>query len=845
MPPAVDAFQAVNYACIPMLENLLREISPRVESSGDHYLIISPFRDDHSLGSFKVNKKDGSWRDFATDEYGGDFISLWAGARQIGNGKAKDELANRVGLSEMIGAPGKRGNRGTALVPVPEDAPLPNWKKLGNPRRWAYRDAEGRLIRYHLRWDNPNGKKYAPLTYRCLSPGRCEWVQEGLSGGPQPLYGLDRLASHPEAPVIVVEGEKAADAAQARFPGYVCITSGSASSSRKADLNPLQGRNIVIWPDNDEPGMRYAEGMAQLLRSLAQTVRVVTPPDGLPVGWDLADEVPETMDAWDLESSIIEAIEPMQPMMVDTSESHDDLPVIQVRPPEHVVATKAQQALARLGRVYQRRGNLVHVFRVENETTEARHLPQGTPTIRNCTTGWIREQLSRAAIFQRAGKDGVTHQALVPEWLPGIIRESSNHQGIPELLAVVEMPVFLEDGSILTTPGLHAASGIFYAPLHPSLPPIPESPTLQDAEKARDFLFNLVQDFPWASQPSPATHRAAWLAFLLTTFARYAIQGPVPFVFIGANGQAAGKGLLAHCTSRIALGRELPTSTAPKDGEELKKMALPIVLEGTRIQFLDEVGSFFGSREFNGIVTGTVLKDRVLGSSVTQEAPMTTIWVTAGNNVALGSDTARRCLSIRLEPMCEHPEDRDSFAISDLMAYVREQQVELAQAALIILRAFHVAGRPTSGLKPWGSFEAWARLVRDCVYWVTGGVDCDTRPALADFADTDRIALAQLVAGLQSAFPNDPFTADQVMQLVEKRDPADIRDPNQGLQHSGLIDALETLNSNPKGLNTRTIGRILSRAMRTVVSNHYIDKAPGTSHGSALWRVREVKEMAA
>ncbi|MBU2134695.1 MAG: hypothetical protein KKA45_00675, partial [Alphaproteobacteria bacterium] len=41
--------------------------------------------------------------------------------------------------------------------------------------------------------------------------------------GPRPLYGLDRLAARPAARVLLVEGEKAADAAGKRFPDLVVM----------------------------------------------------------------------------------------------------------------------------------------------------------------------------------------------------------------------------------------------------------------------------------------------------------------------------------------------------------------------------------------------------------------------------------------------------------------------------------------------------------------------------------------------------------------------------------------------------------------------------------------------
>lgn len=90
----------------------------------------------------------------------------------------------------------------------------------------------------------------------------------------KPLYRLpELLASDAAAPVIVVEGEKAADAL-AKL-GAVVTTSGGADSDDAADWTPLRGRSVTVWPDRDEPGHRYAEAVAAKLRALGCTVRMI------------------------------------------------------------------------------------------------------------------------------------------------------------------------------------------------------------------------------------------------------------------------------------------------------------------------------------------------------------------------------------------------------------------------------------------------------------------------------------------------------------------------------------------------------------------------------------------
>jgi putative DNA primase/helicase len=85
-----------------------------------------------------------------------------------------------------------------------------------------------------------------------------EWRWLGFPK-PRPLYGLDRLAARPKAPVVVTEGEKAADAAALLLLDHVAVTSpGGSKAAKAADWSPLAGRHVVIWPDNDAPGQAYA-----------------------------------------------------------------------------------------------------------------------------------------------------------------------------------------------------------------------------------------------------------------------------------------------------------------------------------------------------------------------------------------------------------------------------------------------------------------------------------------------------------------------------------------------------------------------------------------------------------
>lgn len=192
-------------------------------------------------------------------------------------------------------APKKRDDGWRCLAPVPDDAPPPPeaHPSLGRPSgRWFYADASGGLLGLANRFDAADGsKQFRPATlWERDRDRRREWRWEAWPT-PRPLYGLDRLAERPKAPVIITEGEKAADAAARLLPGHVVVTSPNGSKSfGKADWSPLAGRRVVIWPDADTAGAAYADAVVSLVRDAgASFVAVLAPPEGVSGGWDAAD----------------------------------------------------------------------------------------------------------------------------------------------------------------------------------------------------------------------------------------------------------------------------------------------------------------------------------------------------------------------------------------------------------------------------------------------------------------------------------------------------------------------------------------------------------------------------
>lgn len=185
-------------------------------------------------------------------------------------------------------------------LPVPEGCEPPaNHIRLGCwSMRWAYPGADGELQGYVVRFDTPGGKETRPLRYGRMR-GRIAWHYKGWGDG-RPLYRLPQLlAADPITPVLVVEGEKAADAAALLLPEFVVVTSmNGARSAAKTDWRPAADRDVIIWQDNDEAGDGYAREVAAQVKAAGGFPRIVSIPDGAPEGWDLADPMPE---GWDIE----------------------------------------------------------------------------------------------------------------------------------------------------------------------------------------------------------------------------------------------------------------------------------------------------------------------------------------------------------------------------------------------------------------------------------------------------------------------------------------------------------------------------------------------------------------
>lgn len=203
----------------------------------------------------------GLWQDFATNE-GGDLIDLWAAY---------------FGLNAQSQFPAVLDQIATWLG-IRSDEPDHTDNALSQTQ-WDYLDRNHNLIARVYRHDTPKGKQYRP------------WDAANQRFGmpsPRPLYRLPDMQSADT--VILVEGEKCADALVQL--GHVATTAmgGASAPLDKTDWTPLMGKSVILWPDNDTVGERYIEKLIQYLPEKGvRELRRINIPKGKPAKWDAAD----------------------------------------------------------------------------------------------------------------------------------------------------------------------------------------------------------------------------------------------------------------------------------------------------------------------------------------------------------------------------------------------------------------------------------------------------------------------------------------------------------------------------------------------------------------------------
>ena len=643
-------------------------------------------------------------------------------------------------------------------------------------QQWTIREPDGTAVAIHYRMDRPDGDK------------RLWWGRPdgniGLGGRKTrelPLYGIELLSNTTATEIVIVEGERAADALRNAEPTVLALgtVTGAAARPIATVLQPVAkaGKPVYLWPDADPDGAgrRHMERVAQRLIEAGASAPAIIQWPGAPSHGDAADwtAVGKQPALATLMSDAVVftpkragrpkkprpqpgAGTPARPVIVIekggalkwwrkavralvAAGPRDDLKSLYASPVTAAATGELTGGIVLLRRQPLPTRAALNAARWSSEDEEQSRydrirFPTDELVIDTATPQAVKNKLVEHAEWWQRPFQGEarptdptdTHAKDVVERY----RQDCLSTEFPRfrlLNGIVDSPTLRGDGTLLDTPGYDAQSGLF-CDFEGSGWQIPTKPTRADARDAMRLLHDVVSETLFASN----VHRSVWVAGLLTVVGREYARGNVPLFAVSANHRGAGKGTLVDLASAIAIGRPATKWSPPagrrSDSEvEEDKRLTTVALNGTRIMLYDNVraGEPIGmpalDRSLTAGADGSMgeISGRVLSKNVEARAPWrVVVWVT-GNNLTTRSDMDRRVLLCRLHTDMENPQDRP-FKRRSPVDYALDRRRELLTACLTILLAHKQAidnGDPGAVLDPWGSFVYWSNRIRSAVAW--------------------------------------------------------------------------------------------------------------------------------
>lgn len=254
--------------------------TPNIDQAGDEWRGPCPIHHG-SDPNFAINPASGLWFCHSQCGRGGSILHL-----EVELTGAEFDVATNA-ISDIIGRPRtKVASKGRIVA------------------TYDYKDDDGVLLHQTVRFE--------PKEFRQRRPdGKGGWVWN-LQGIEPILYRLNEIVS--SEVVLIAEGEKDIDALVALGFTATCNPMG-AGKWRQNYSDILVGKDVVIFPDNDEPGMAHARAVAHSLSGKAKSIRIVSVEQGKDVSdWIAAGASLETIQA---------AIDAAEPFVTDPTETRE------------------------------------------------------------------------------------------------------------------------------------------------------------------------------------------------------------------------------------------------------------------------------------------------------------------------------------------------------------------------------------------------------------------------------------------------------------------------------------------------------------------------------------------
>ena len=403
--------------------------------------------------------------------------------------------------------------------------------------------------------------------------------------------------------------------------------------------------------------------------------------------------------------------------------------------------------------------------------------------------------------------------------------DSTSYNHLPVLSGLARQPYLRPDGSLMTAAGFDPSSGMFGV-FDARDFSIPDNPSRAQAEADLALLKDLLTEFSFARD----TDLAAALAAMLTAAVRPSLAH-APMFHARAHMVGSGKSYLCELLTAFATPQRGTPTTFPADDEECRKLLLAELLRAPAvIEFDNLTGDLVAHKSLCTVLTSEHMSGRILGVSKTATVSTRALFLSSGNNVGPVQDMTRRCITIHLDPGCEEPAAR-SFRRPELVRDVLRERGRYVAAALTIVRAWVVTGRPQTVFKSMAGYGDWSDLCRQSLLWL-GLADATESVFEAMADDLDRETLGRLLTAWQSVFGK---TAAMVRDAVKQA--AAFHD-----EHSELREVLHDIADERGEINRRRLGWWIRRHSGRIVDGRRFVRASGNRSAEA-WQVESVSPV--
>lgn len=507
--------------------------------------------------------------------------------------------------------------------------------------------------------------------------------------------------------------------------------------------------------------------------------------------------------------TIVREAEAAPPIVAEAAPPVEPRALIRVAPGEltsQVDAAEAALIAAAVG-LYQRAGALVRLGWVADGDTETLRVVPVDET-------HLLELIGRVADFV---KYDARTKADVPTSCPRDVARAYLSRGglewrLPHLAGVIGNATLRADGTMLDIPGHDPETCLFLDDAECPAWCLHE-PTLVDAQDAAETLDELLAEFPFVG---PADEAVA-VAAILTAVIRRSLPAAPLFAFTAPT-PGTGKSLLVDLIAMIATGAPASGFSWSDDQHENRKQLDAALLESRAMINLDNVTAPLGGDRLNQVLTQATASVRVLGESKTVEVPCGAFITANGNNLAIAADLTRRTMLCSMDAKLERPEQR-AFKANPL-AMVKANRAKYVSAALTILRAYHVAGRPAV-FGPLGSFDAWSGWVRGALVWLDYADPVASQDAVREI-DPRGAELAAVLGQWNEAIGDRRVTS---AQIIDAASAGNVEFRESLLAIAGASGAI----------NTHRLGKWLHANKSRVVGGLRIEPTGKSRTGVALW----------